>query len=39
MVDKPAQTVEEPVTMPALGNALTVILVETEEVAQADVTE
>lgn len=38
VVAKPAQTVDEPLTVPGLGKALTVIFVETVEVAHADVT-
>ena len=38
VVDKPAQTVDAPLTVPGLGRAFTVIFTETEEVAHADVT-
>ena len=37
-VDKPAQTAAAPLTVPAFGTGLTVMLVEVEEVAQLDIT-
>ena len=36
-VDKPAHTVEAPLTVPAFAIAFTVIVAEAEDVAQADV--
>ena len=36
-VDKPAHTVDAPLTVPALAIALTVMVVEAEDVAHADV--
>ena len=36
-VDKPAHTVAAPLTVPAFATALTVMIAEAEEVAQADV--
>ena len=35
--DKPAHTVDAPVTVPAFATAFTVIVAEAEDVAQADV--
>ncbi len=37
VVDKPAHTVAAPLTTPAFGSALTVIIVDADEVAQSDV--
>lgn len=36
-VDKPAHTVDAPLTVPAFATALTVMVAEAEDVAQADV--